>query len=54
MWVCAAFILFNASLANVSRARLVWENKKLDEKYGTKAQDDVGEENEGTAFTYIL
>jgi hypothetical protein len=54
MWVCAAFMLFNALLALTLRMRLVWENKKLDEKYGTNVEAGGGEENEGPGFRYML
>jgi hypothetical protein len=33
--VCAAFLFFTALLAFGLRMLLWWENKKLDEKYGT-------------------
>jgi dipeptide/tripeptide permease len=60
MWVCAGFMLFNGFLAVLLRCLLVWENKKLDEKYGVRedgvGKEDVtvGEENEGPRFRYIL
>lgn len=60
MWVCVAFMLFNAFLALVLRTLLVWENKKLDRKYGTteESSDEVisapGVENDGPAFRYVL
>lgn len=57
MWICAAFMLFNALLAISLRCLLVWENKKLDRKYGpiniSKTSED-GEENSRPAFRYIL
>jgi hypothetical protein len=34
MWVCAAFMLFNSLLAFGLRCLLVWENNRLDRKYG--------------------
>ncbi|KAI4139014.1 MAG: hypothetical protein LQ341_004403 [Variospora aurantia] len=37
MWVSAAFTFFIGFLALCLRTLLVWENKKLDEKYGPKA-----------------
>ncbi|KAL8943433.1 MAG: hypothetical protein Q9216_001071 [Gyalolechia sp. 2 TL-2023] len=37
MWVSAAFTLFTGFLALGLRTLLVWENKKLDSKYGPKA-----------------
>lgn len=67
MWVSAAFTLFTGFLALCLRTLLVWENKKLDQKYGPKADgypEDgvdpssqstaVGEENYGPNFRYIL
>jgi hypothetical protein len=36
--VCAAFMFFTTFLVVVLRTLLVWENKKLDKKYGTLAQ----------------
>jgi dipeptide/tripeptide permease len=35
MWVCAGFMLFNGLLAFGLRCLLVWENRRLDEKYGS-------------------
>lgn len=63
--ICAAFMFFNAFLALSLRTLLVWENKQLDKKYGTskpagKTDEgvnhgmNVGEENYGTSFRYIL
>ncbi|KAI6715076.1 hypothetical protein JHW43_002442 [Diplocarpon mali] len=58
MWVCAAFMLFNGALALGLRFLLVWENGKLDEKYGavsdTAGDAWEGEENSGPRFRYIL
>lgn len=60
MWVCAAFMLFNGFLALALRTLLVWENKKLDLKYGAiekssdKTMSATGVENDGPAFRYIL
>lgn len=58
MWVCAAFMLFNAVLALSLRFLLVWENKKLDEQYGKveemSDENGEGEENSGPRFRYIL
>jgi hypothetical protein len=58
MWVCAAFMPFNAFLALALRCKLVWDNKKLDEKYGKrkdiKGEVEGGEENEGLRYRYIL
>lgn len=58
-------MFFNAFLALSLRTLLVWENKQLDKKYGTskpagKTDEgvnhgmNVGEENYGTSFRYIL
>ena len=68
--ICAAFIFFNGLLALVLRTLLVWENKKLDAKYGkledirarkagtVKGEEEevslVGEENYGEGFRYVL
>jgi hypothetical protein len=58
MWICAGFMLFNGLLALCLRTLLVWENKKLDEKYGkiegVVVDDPVGEENAGPRFRYVL
>lgn len=67
MWVSAAFTLFTGFLALCLRTILVWENKKLDEEYGPKAdlhpadgvdpssqKTAVGEENYGPDFRYVL
>ncbi|KAF2720095.1 putative MFS transporter [Polychaeton citri CBS 116435] len=40
--VCAAFAFFNAILALILRTLLVWENKKLDFKYGTLEEQREG------------
>lgn len=68
--VCAGFMFLFCVLALVLRTLLVWENKKLDEKYGTVAQQKlameeaaargegkvgtVGVENYGPLFRYVL
>jgi hypothetical protein len=70
MWTCAAFMLFNGVLAVGLRLLLVWENKKLDEKFGKVGRLErdgrrrggegveglvgVGEENDGPRFRYVL
>ena len=66
MWVSAAFTLFTAILALGLRFLLVWENKRLDGKYGsrTSKQDEgsglpegmaeAGTENYGPSFRYVL
>ncbi|KAL4867286.1 hypothetical protein BDV12DRAFT_171646 [Aspergillus spectabilis] len=59
--VCAAFMFFNAVLALSLRFLLVWENKRLDKKYGAYNEaatqqkgQTVGEENYGASFRYVL
>ncbi|KIW10855.1 hypothetical protein PV08_10154 [Exophiala spinifera] len=65
--ICAGFMFFNAFLALSLRTLLVWENKKLDKKYGkadevqaAAARDgktgvnNTGEENYGASYRYIL
>ncbi|KAI9810332.1 MAG: hypothetical protein M1827_006299 [Pycnora praestabilis] len=65
--ICAAFMFFNAFLALGLRTLLVWENKKLDEKYGPRVErvrsstvdaggkeSVVAEENYGPTYRYIL
>jgi len=63
-------MLFNAVLALGLRTLLVWENKKLDRKYGAVGRVDgdgkvadgisgggaagVGDENDGPRFRYVL
>jgi len=60
MWTCASFMLFNSFLAISLRALLVWENKKLDAKYGVieKTIEGKGQvtglENDGPNFRYVL
>lgn len=67
MWVCASFMIFNGFLAFGLRCLLRWENKVLDEKYGsvermggdgkTAGGDEVegaGYENDGPKFRYVL
>lgn len=68
--VCAAFLFFTTLLALGLRTMLVWENKKLDRKYGTldeqraqaataggdgaKGQAEDGLENYGPMYRYVL
>lgn len=67
--VCAAFMFLFCILALALRTMLVWENKKLDEKYGTLEQQRaameesaargerkgvVAEENYSPMFRYVL
>ncbi|PYH41457.1 putative MFS transporter [Aspergillus saccharolyticus JOP 1030-1] len=60
--ICAAFMFFNTILALCLRMLLAWENRRLDQRYGTVAEwgagakDDtaVGEENYGAGFRYVF
>lgn len=67
--ICAAFMGLNALLALSLRTLLVWENRKLDRKYGVVGQEErprtdkgeekvvhayVGEENTGATFRFVL
>jgi dipeptide/tripeptide permease len=67
--ICAAFMFFNAFLALGNRTLLAWENRRLDRKWGQVDQEtqekarngqieeadaNVGEENYGKAFRYVL
>ena len=64
MAISAAFTFFTGVLAFGLRTLLVWENRKLDEKYGLRGNRDtgevkgdgmaVGEENYGPDFRYVL
>ena len=62
MSICAAFMFFSAILAISQRQLLVWENSKLDRKYGTTTKDamssgvseSVAVENYGPKFRYVL
>ena len=62
MSVCAAFMFFSAALAFALRILLVWENRKLDEKYKNKSgqgsETDQGAavavEDYGPNFRYVL
>lgn len=65
MSICAAFMFFTTFLTACLRTLLVWENKKLDQKYGTldervaqqgdiKTDVPAGEENYSAEFRYIL
>ncbi|KAL8675040.1 MAG: hypothetical protein Q9168_000523 [Polycauliona sp. 1 TL-2023] len=66
MWISAAFTLFTAVLALALRYLLVWENKKLDLKYGPRSkvtlgdaidpssESAAGEENYGPNFRFVL
>lgn len=63
--ICAGFMFFNGLLALSLRTLLVWENKRLDKKYGSQAErvasgtegqkeGAFAEENYGPAFRYVL
>ncbi|KAF3070851.1 High-affinity nicotinic acid transporter [Daldinia childiae] len=61
MSICAAFMFFSAFLAFSQRLLLMWENVKLDKKYGTITKDkttakskEVAAENYGPNFRYVL
>lgn len=62
LWICAAFMFFNLFLCLGLRTLLVWENRKLDKQYGTKAERKantkgdfvIAEENYGENFRYML
>ncbi|KAJ5109058.1 hypothetical protein N7456_005733 [Penicillium angulare] len=61
MSICAAFMVFTSFLALVLRSLLVWENKRLDKKYGPRIEVDeskgevaVAEDNYGASFRYML
>lgn len=66
MAVSAAFTFFTGLLAFGLRTLLAWENRKLDQKYGSNEnrvvnqpgaqgeESEVGEENYGPTFRYIL
>ncbi len=61
--ICAGMMVFSAILTICLRTLLVWENKRLDQRYGKRTgqpgQDDkngsgTGEENYGSEFRYVL
>lgn len=64
--ICAAFMFFTAFLALLLRMILVWENKKLDQKYGTREEREAqgvddeknpqnyAEDNYGPSYRYFL
>lgn len=59
-WICAAFMFFTTVLALSLRFFLVWENWRLDKKYGKKEERASGEkgviaeENYGADFRFVL
>lgn len=63
--ICAAFMFFTTLLALGLRTMLVWENRKLDKKYGSTGVGDgaregdqkgepVAEENYGANYRFML
>lgn len=66
MAISAAFTFFTGFLAFGLRCLLVWENQKLDKMHSSRTngvvshpggegqESEVGEENYGPAFRYIL
>lgn len=60
MSVCASFMFFSAFIAVAQRALLVWENGRLDRKYGAVTKEraeeagGVAAENYGPNFRYVL
>ena len=62
MSICAAFMFFAAAMALALRILLVWENRKLDQKYNNKPLEGretdqgvtVAVEDYGPNFRYVL
>ncbi|KAI2634219.1 MFS general substrate transporter [Hypomontagnella submonticulosa] len=61
MSICAGFMFFSALLALAQRVLLMWENSRLDRKYGPVSKDrtdsepdDVAQENYGPKFRFVL
>lgn len=64
MAVCAGFMFFTSILGVLLRQLLVWENKRLDEKYGesrriaeasnSSKDNDTAVEDEGPGFRFVL
>ncbi|CAI7664437.1 unnamed protein product [Penicillium glandicola] len=62
MSICAAFMFFTTFLALCLRVLLVWENRRLDKKYGPRIQEDptksvdapVAEDNYGANYRFVL
>ncbi|AEO60787.1 hypothetical protein MYCTH_2316249 [Thermothelomyces thermophilus ATCC 42464] len=60
MSICASFMFFSAILALSQRVLLMWENRKLDRKYGPVKKETEGKsesvavENYGPNFRYVL
>ena len=61
MSVCAAFMFFTALVALLLRFVLMWENRRLDQKYGESVggsrntnREDIAAEDYGPRFRYAL
>ncbi|KAL2130288.1 hypothetical protein VTI74DRAFT_6660 [Chaetomium olivicolor] len=60
MSICASFMFFSAVIAIAQRGLLMWENSRLDRKYGVVKGEADGEsegiaaENYGPNFRYVL
>lgn len=61
MIVCAVFMFFTAIMALILRFIMVWDNRRLNQKYGKPAggsknldKDDIAAENYGPNFRYAL
>ncbi|KAI1107336.1 MFS general substrate transporter [Jackrogersella minutella] len=60
MSICAAFMFFSALLALAQRLLLMWENSRLDRKYGpvtnrmSQESKEAAQENYGPTFRYVL
>ncbi|KAH6630787.1 major facilitator superfamily domain-containing protein [Chaetomium sp. MPI-SDFR-AT-0129] len=60
MSICASFMFFSALIAIAQRGVLMWQNSRLDRKYGPvkreglNESDGVGVENYGPSFRYVL
>lgn len=49
--ICAAFMLFTTFLTLSLRTLLAWENRRLDQQYGTQAEQ-AARQNEGEKVLY--
>ncbi|KAJ5504440.1 Major facilitator superfamily domain general substrate transporter [Penicillium fimorum] len=61
MVICAAFMFFTTLLALGLRVLLVWENRRLDKKYGPRIEDStksvdtpIAEDNYGANYRFVL
>ncbi|KAI2770055.1 hypothetical protein DTO012A8_5070 [Penicillium roqueforti] len=62
MGICAGFMFFTSLLALSLRVLLVWENRRLDKKYGPQIEEDptkpadgpVAEDNYGANYRFVL